>query len=164
MFLDVGDVQINLSNAWLQGFINLAHGMIMDTVKSKIPGIVSAIQGKFETFNALLKNHTDTTFLLGLIDPQFPINMTLTHAPIIDAPNNLVTLYFDGRIFDTPENMTHGKLPTVAPSRVTDANGNSQQLFVHQSMLASLFFALDQQFLPLEINNANVTKQLGGFF
>lgn len=31
-------------------------------------------------------------------------------------------------------------------------------------MISSLFFALDEQYLPIEINNANVTKQLGGFF
>lgn len=122
------------------------------------------IQGEIDSLNALLKSHNDTTFMLGLLSPLYPVNMTMTHSPVVDGENNLITLSFDGRIYDTPEKMTHGKLPTVAPQRLSGDYSNSQQIFVHQSMISSLFFALDEQYLPIEINNANVTKQLGGFF
>ncbi len=164
MILDIGDFRINLDNSFLQGFINMFHGTIINAVKAKLPQIKSMIQGEIDTLNTLIKSHTDTTFLLGLIDPLYPINMTMTHSPIVDGASNLITLSFDGRIYDTPEKMNHGKLPTVTPKRLDGDFSNSQQIFVHQSTLSSLFFALDEQFLPVEINNANLTKQLGGFF
>lgn len=122
------------------------------------------LQSKIDAFNLLLKNHNDTSFLFTLLDPLFPINMTTTHAPIIDGANNLITLSFDGRIYDSASKANHGKLPSAIPERVVGDKANSQQLFVHESMLTSLFYAVSSKYFPFEFQNSNVTEMLGRFF
>lgn len=100
-----------------------------------------------------MKNRNDTTFLFDIFDPRYPLNLTAVRAPILDGENNLLTINLDGTFFDIPEGTTHVEKNKVFPERVEGALGNSQQMFIHESMLASLFFALDSQFFPMKIED-----------
>jgi hypothetical protein len=111
-----------------------------------------------------MKNRNDTTFLMNLFNEKYPLNITTTHVPVIDGANNLITLNLDGTFYDVEDKTNHVKKNTFFPTRVSGDKSNSQQIFIHQSMLASLFFALDGMYLPAEVNNQNVTNQLTGFF
>lgn len=108
-----------------------------------------------------MKNHNPNAFMLSVFDPRFPLNMTSTRAPILDGSTNLVTLDFDGTFYDSIDKTNHVDSNTVFPERVTDSDhANSHQIFLHESTVASLFFAVDQALFPLDVNNTNVTDQL----
>lgn len=142
----------------------MLHGKILSAVKDALPDAKAAIQSKIEAFNLELKNKDDTTFLVNIFDANFPLNITTTRAPILDGANNLLTINLDGTFFDIPEGTTHVENNKVFPERVQGALGNSQQLFIHESMLASLFFALDSQFFPIKVEDQNVTSMFVGTF
>lgn len=139
-----------LQNSFFQGIVNMAHGKILKAVRDNLPEVKAALQSKIDGFNLLLKNHNETTFLFSLLDPLYPINMTNTHSPIVDGANNLITLSFDGRIYDSVLKTNHGKLPSAIPQRFTGDKSNSQQIFIHQSMLSSLFYAVSSKYFPFD--------------
>lgn len=75
----------------------------------------------------------------------------------MDGTTNLITLDFDGTVYDTIDKTNHVDPNHIFPERVTDSNGNSHQIFVHESTLTSLFFALGESVFPLDVKNTNVT-------
>lgn len=111
-----------------------------------------------------MAKHNSTAFLLNLMDPRFPLNMTTTRAPIMDGSTNLITLDFDGTIYDSIEKTDHVVPNTIFPERITTSDGNSHQIFIHESTLDSLFFSVGEAIFPLKLDNKNVTDQLLTFF
>jgi hypothetical protein len=102
--------------------------------------------------------------MLNVVDPRFPLNLTTTRAPILDGSTNLITLDFDGTIYDSIQKTDHVEANTIFPERITDSKGNSHQIFLHESTLGSLFFAVSEALFPLKVNNTNVTSQFLQFF
>lgn len=86
------------------------------------------------------------------------MDMTMTQAPVVNGQSGLVQLNFEGLFYDSPERTTHTGRNTVYPTRVSGLNSN--QFFLHETTLNSLFYALDQKYLPLHINSTNETSQL----
>jgi len=65
----------------------------------------------------------------------------------------------DGRVLDIATNSTLVSANTVWPERLTDDSAQKEQLFVHQSMLNSIFLALDKDIMPLDLTG-DITDQL----
>ena len=96
--------------------------------------------------------------MTNVFDPMFPLNLTTTQAPQADPVAKLVTINFDGTFFDVAKNTNHVSKNTVFPVRIPNLNSN--QVFIHQSMLSSLAIALAQENFPLTINDTNLTGQI----
>lgn len=82
---------------------------------------------------------------------MIPVNTTLTKYLHFDEANELITLHMDGRVLDIATNSTLVSANTVWPERLTDDSAQKEQLFVHQSMLNSIFLALDKDIMPLDL-------------
>ena len=104
-----------------------------------------------------MAQHNTSAFMLNVYDPRFPLNMTTTRAPQLDGSTSLITLNFDGLIYDSLEQSTHVKPNQVFPERLTGDSSNSHQIFIHESMIGSAFFAINEGLFPIRINNTNVT-------
>ena len=69
-------------------------------------------------FNLKLKNGNATTFMINpLGNPLYPLNMSMTEAPLMNGAENLVDLHFDGLFFDSPAATTHVTANQVFPAR-----------------------------------------------
>ena len=96
--------------------------------------------------------------MTNVFDPRYPLNLTTTQPPSVDNSTKIVSLNFEGTFYDTVHNTTHVSENTNAPQRIK--NMNSNQLLVHQTMVASLLVSVAQSYLPLDINDANTTSQI----
>lgn len=104
--------------------------------------------------------HNSTAFLLNVVDPRFPLNLTTTRAPILDGKTNLISLNFDGTIYDSIAKTNHVEGNKLFQERLTDERGNSHQIFVHESTLASLFFAVEEAMFPKKLNDTTTIDAL----
>ena len=86
------------------------------------------------------------------------MNLTTTVAPLFDNVTNTINIHLDGLFFDQEAKTTHVKPNTVFPKRI--ANKNSNQFFIHESMLNSLFFAFHKQMMPIMITEADAVAQI----
>lgn len=107
-----------------------------------------------------MKTKTDTTFLVDLFSSNYPLNITTTQAPIPDGNTKMLQINLDGTFYDVAGKTNHIKENVVYPHHDDSSVGNSQQIFIHESMLGSLFFGLNSQFFPLDINYTAVTSTL----
>jgi hypothetical protein len=76
----------------------------------------------------------------------------------MDGANNVIGLNFDGLFYDSIAQTTH-----VTPNQVFHqryASSHSEQIHIHQSMLNSLFFALEKTKMPLKIKSASASAQV----
>ena len=117
-----------------------------------------------EKLNVLLKNHDEYSFNVDVLNCGSPMNLTMTKAPVLDDKSGLITVNFDGTFFDTVAKTNHVSMPPAYHVRNTGATGNSQQVFIHQSMLASVFFALDKEFFPMKLNNEKIAGGIKSAF
>lgn len=96
--------------------------------------------------------------MTNIFDPRFPLNLTTTQPPTVNNQTKVVSLNFDGTFYDTTKKTNHVSGNTKPPMRLR--NMNSNQFFVHQSMIASLLVPLLQEQMPLEIFDQNTTSQI----
>jgi hypothetical protein len=141
------------------------HGSILKAVKAALPQAKALVQSKIDYINQQMAIHNTSAFLLNVVNAQFPLNLTTTRAPILEGSTNLITIDFDGTVYDSAEKTNHVQSNSVFPERVTDSDkANSHQIFLHQSTLGSAFFAVNEKLFPLSVNNTNVTDQFLTFF
>jgi hypothetical protein len=61
-----------------------------------------------DTFNNKMKHADANTYMVNVLNnTHYPLNMTMTSAPIIDHESGLITLHFDGLFYDNQEGTTH---------------------------------------------------------
>ena len=141
--IGIKDFRIKVTSGFFQEMINLFHGPILKAVKSMLPKITQEIDTIVAKLNVMLQNHDDHTFDVDVLKSGSPMNLTMTKAPIMDATTGLISVNFAATFYDMIAQTNHVEMPKSYGVRRADALGNSQQIFIHQSMLSSLFFALD---------------------
>ncbi|TNV80189.1 hypothetical protein FGO68_gene15348 [Halteria grandinella] len=155
-FIDLTDITIQTTNSGWNALIYTLHGTINSIVKSYLPQVSAGITYLVDGINAKLASPSG--FMFNLFDARFPLNLTTTQAPEADLSNKTLNLNFDGTFFDTPAGTNHVKANTNDPARLPKTNSN--QVFIHQSMLASLMMVLEQEILPVRLNDTNTTNQI----
>ena len=139
-----------MESSFLNWIIGLFHGTIMNTITSKLTDIENTLQQKVQAFNLELKNANATTFMTNVLNnTNYPLNMSMTEAPQLDATTNLVNLHFDGLFYDVLAKTTHVTSNNKFAPRY--AGSHSEQVFLHESMINSLFFALEKTKMPFKI-------------
>jgi hypothetical protein len=89
--------------------------------------------------------------MVNVFDRNFPLNLTMTEAPRFDKAGDLINFNFDGTFFDKKKQENHVTKNTIFPVRKAD--GQSEQLWIHQSMLGSLFYGIVEEVMPYEVND-----------
>jgi hypothetical protein len=69
--------------------------------------VISAIKNAETTLNKNLRNQNADTFLLSLLGENFPVNFTMTKAPLFDQTANLVEMHIDGYTYDKKQKSIH---------------------------------------------------------
>jgi hypothetical protein len=92
-----------------------------------------------------------SNFMTNVFDPNYPLNLTTTQAPQADPFNKTVTINFDGTFYDVVKATNHASKNTVFPARIPKVNSN--QIFIHQSMVQSLAVALANIYLPITVDD-----------
>jgi hypothetical protein len=103
--------------------------------------------------NIKLKSGNSTAFMVTVFDKNFPLNLTMTAAPQLSKADDLINFNFDGTFFDVSKQVNHITDNTVQPVR--HADGQSEQLWIHQSMIGSLFYGIVDEVMPYEVNDTS---------
>ena len=128
----------------------------MSIVKSFLPRVTDAVKQAVDDLNVRLLNGTN--FLFNVFDPRFPLNLTTTQPPTANNETNVLTMNFDGTFYDTVYKTNHVDANDNDPDRIKGLNSN--QFFLHQTMLSSAFMAIEQEFMPVNINDSATAAQL----
>lgn len=115
------DFQFRLSSSFFQMFVNMMHGSILKAVKQGLGQAKTLFQGKIDYINKQLASHNSSAFMLNLVDPRFPLNLTTTRSPILDGSSQIITLDFEGTIYDSIAKTDHVTENAIFPQRVTDS-------------------------------------------
>ena len=155
-FFDVTDVSISTDSAIWNGVIVPMHGTFVDVAKKSMLHIKNITDGLIQDLNVMLAN--DTQFMVPIMDEMYPLNLTMSRSPMMNSSASLIQFYIDGTFFDVANKSNHVEENRVYAERLPGVNSN--QFFIHETMLSSLFFAVSKKLFPLSINDTATTAQL----
>jgi len=136
--LTLGGVKITTGSKVLDELVKLSSGVINRIIQDMLPKVSSAVDAEVTKINDMLANEGPYTFDVPLLGANFPLNLTMTSAPSVS--NDLIQVNFDG-LFNEAENATvHKSFPIEKNAEFPERFNHSlsEQLFIHESMLASL--------------------------
>ena len=112
-------------------------------------------------YNLLLRAHSN--FFVPWPDRRLHrFNTTFTQPPIIDAQQQTIFFAIDGTIYDNHLGTNHVERTKAVATRNVNFTGN--QLFVHQTALASLLYAINTKILPYFVNDSSTSLEIVGEF
>lgn len=160
--LTMGKIDIDMHSKVLNELVKLSSGIINKIIKDQLPKVSAVVDTEIEAINKMIANEGPYTFDVSLpgLGASFPMNLTMTSAP--NVTDNIIKVNFDG-LFDAPENTTSpADFPILVnaewPQRFE--HSLSEQLFIHESVLNSLFRVANDGFFPYAVRNANISDAL----
>jgi len=162
--LTIGKVDIDMHNKVLNELVKLSSGIINKIIKDSLPKVSAAVDAEVTKINAMLANEGPYDFDVPVLGKNYPLNLTMTSAPAISG--NVVQVNFDG-LFHQPENATGPAGFPIEdnaewPERFE--HSLSEQLFIHESMVNSLFSVAEGVFFPYTVRDANISTALHSAF
>ena len=140
--LDIQDVQFKMNSGFLNWIMGMFQSKIVTSVKEGLADAKKEIDTMVKQLDDELNSGDPMKFMWNVLnDTQFPINMTMTQAPKFDHTTNLVEFHIDGLFYDSPQNTSHVIPNAVFPPRYESSH--SEQAWIHETTLNSLFFAVD---------------------
>jgi hypothetical protein len=106
----------------------------------------------------MVANEDKYTFVFPLMGKNLPLNMTMTHSPMIKT--DLIELYFDGMFDRTDADGDVGEPMDITDYPPRIKNSNSEQMWIHEDTVDSLIGAADAQIFPITIDDPSLTGQL----
>ena len=144
----LGGVKISTGSKVLDELVKLSSGIINKIIQDMLPKVSAVVDAEVTKINAMLANECPYTFDVPLFGANYPLNLTMTSAPSIH--DNLIQVNFDG-LFNEAENATVHKVFPIEKNAEWPQRYNhslSEQLFIHESMLASLMSVGEDAFFP----------------
>jgi hypothetical protein len=104
------------------------------------------------------------TFDVAILGKSYPLNLTMTASPKIGS--NTMQFYMDG-LFDLEPNATDShnfpkEINSEWPKRFE--HSHSEQFYIHESMLNSLFRLLDDSYFPYTLKSKNLDQAVKSAF
>ena len=147
--INLTDITINTTNPIWNFVIYQFHGVIKNLVVSFLPQISQDLTALVNELNLNLLN--GTSFLVDVFDNHFPLNLTTTQIPTANNVSDVITINFDGTFYDNVTKTNWVEPNTNQPNRINDLNSN--QFFIHQTMVSSLFIAIENDLFPITLND-----------
>ena len=142
-----------MKNSFLNWIVKQSSSVINKVIKDNLPKVSAVIDSEVSKINEMLAQEGPYTFDVPIFGKSYPLNLTMTAAPKIGS--NLMQFYMDG-LFDLAENATDQdnfpmEINTEWPQRFE--HSHSEQFYIHESMLNSLFRLLDDSYFPYTIKS-----------
>lgn len=136
------------------------HPIILKFLRSQENGYGQFFNTMLSDYNKLLR--TNPNFQVPWPDVSHSFNTTLVGVPDIDAETQAISFAIDGTIYDNHLRTSHvGKTYTKANLN-QDFEGN--QIFVHQTVLASLLYAINSKIMPYSVVDKTTSLEIVGEF
>ncbi len=141
--------------------IEMFHGMMVKFLRSHENGYGAFFNTMLNDYNKVLRSKKDF-YIAWPEKSHHRFNTTMVTIPEINAETQLISFAFDGTIYDTHLRTSHVE-PTKTKAIVYEKfNGN--QVFVHQTALASLLFAINNKIMPYKVVDKTTSLEIVGEF
>ena len=134
--ITIDKAQITMKSKFLQKLVNMSQKAIDSAINDQLKNLGKAIDTQIKALNAMIANEGPTTFVFQTPGGEVGLNMTMTTAPDIATDSNLIKLFFNGMFVGKDEKQSINDITAYAP-RI--AHSHSEQLWIHEDMLVSLF-------------------------
>ena len=149
LLVNIDDARIEMASDLINYmFMKPFHDAILNLLKKSLPLLKTRIEASFIKFNSNLNavysslKPSYEPFMLNLLnDTNYPLNLTVTQAPLIDLKTGTLQLNFDGSFYDRGFKSNHAKRNLIYPTE-SNLTYHSNYIFIHESTLTSLFYAL----------------------
>lgn len=160
----VGKVDIEMKNGFLNWLVKQSSSIINKIIADQLPKISSLVDVEVEKIDEMLAQEGPYTFDVPILGKTYPLNLTMTTAPKIGE--DLIQIYFDG-LFHPAENATdeHNfpkEINSEWPMRFE--HSHSEQFYIHESMINSLFRLLDDSVFPYTMKSTNLDAAVKAAF
>lgn len=146
----LGDFNITTDSSVANWLLDIFNNYVTDVARMELPLFNKGVNKRADKLNKKLNHKKSNSFQAKLFgNDDLEMNLTTTVAPKFNNLTSTIDLHFDGLFYDHEANSTH-----VTPNKVfmtRDSKLNSNQVFIHESMLNSLFFAFHKQLMPIMI-------------
>lgn len=158
--LAIDDITITTTSSWFNYLLGLMHKTILKMVRENLPKAEAEINKIFTDFNTKYAERDDMTFMVNILKSNYNLlNLTTSTAPSLSEETGLLSLNFDGLFYNTNDKSTHITKPnTVQPPRYD--HSHSEQFWLHESMINSLFLTMTEGKLPIDVSNKNITDMI----
>jgi len=155
--VSVEDVEITMKSSALQKLVNLSKKIIDKMINDQMPKIGKMIDSKVQAINKMVANEGPSTFVIPVYETEVGLNLTMTHSPVTKAGSDLIEIFFNGLFTDKAVTQTIADITTYPPRL---AHSHSEQVWIHEDMVDSLFQAAGEELFPITINNKDIQAQL----
>jgi hypothetical protein len=162
--LTIGKVDIEMKNSFLNWLVKQSSSVINKIIQEFLPKVSQAVDAEVIKINEMLAQEGPYTFDVPILGANYPLNLTMTAAPKIGS--NLIQFYMDG-LFDLAANATDShnfpkEVNTEWPQRFE--HSHSEQFYIHESTLNSLFRLLDDSYFPYVLKSDNLDQAVKSAF
>ena len=98
--MEIQDLTVKTNSEFLNACLGPLHSVILSMVKTTLPFVKYYLEKYVTQLNEDLKHHKQ--FLTNVLhDHNYPIDLTMTQAPVVDGNSKIVQLNFNGVFFDS---------------------------------------------------------------
>lgn len=105
----------------------------------------------------MIANEGPTTFVFPVFGDEIKLNMTMSKAPETVVGSDLIKLYFNGLFVGKNARESISDITEYAPR---EEHSLSEQIWIHEDMVASLFELIATNYFPYEVKEAGITKDI----
>jgi hypothetical protein len=153
--IDFKNIHIGTDSMVFNAAIDVFHQVLVMYLKADEKGYKSAIKKSIEELNILLR--TRQSVMLPAHNHHL-FNITIPTAPILDSETQIAEVSIDGTLFDTYLKTSHVEGVTTK-AKYVDAYPGSQ-VFVHQSAVASYFYSVYDEIMPVKIDDVSTSLEV----
>ena len=149
--IEIQSVAIEMKDKFLNWAVKHSQQVITKVIQDLLPHVSSLIDSKVEAFNKMLAQEGPYSFAMPMFGSKYDLNLTMTTAPEVKEDSNLVKLFFDG-LYMPPhsDEILSVTRPSAYPPRI--AHSHSEQFWIHQSTLNSLYDLAAPSIFPLDVS------------
>lgn len=145
-------VAIKMKSGFLQKLVDLSRKLIDDMINKEMPQLSKFIDSKIQAINAGVATEGPLTFVVPVYK-DVSLNLTMSQAPDLST-QDLIKVYFDGLVLQN--NKTYNTIAGI-PAPPRKQHYLSEQIWLHENMLDSLFDAVSPSLFPLELKNSSIS-------
>jgi hypothetical protein len=154
--ITIQDVVFKTTSSWFNHCLNMMHSMIVKTINSDLAQFEKNIVAAITVFAQKMNSVNSTSFMANVFNnTDYLLNMSTTATPVLDNNTQLLSLHLEGLFYDMINQTSHVTSNVVYPPRL--GQSHSEQFWIHESMINSLFLTYGQSIMPMAINNKNLT-------
>lgn len=155
--IDFKDLRVSTDSVVFNTALEIFHQVLLIYLKAEENGYGSAFKKAIDQFNIILRTRS-SVMIPSIFGSHHLWNATVSYPPELDIDSQIAEVSIDGTIYDTYLKTSHVETTTTKANRLSSYPGN--QIFIHESALASYFYSVYDKIMPLKIDDISTSLEI----